>query len=119
MCRGLIKRLGMNAKQSSVRLEIFRFDPGVDKDPYVGRYDVPLTREKMNLLQALDYIYREQDRTLAFRRYSCGLQSCNSCLMLIDGKPRHACQYILEGGAQIQVGPLKKKRVLKDLIVEE
>ena len=108
----------MNARQPAVRLEVIRFDPEVDKDPYLGRYEVPLAGEKTNLLQALDYVYRELDRTLAFRRYACGLQSCNSCLMLIDGKSRHACQYILEAGAQILVGPLKKKRVLKDLIVE-
>jgi succinate dehydrogenase/fumarate reductase iron-sulfur protein len=109
----------MNSKQSRVCLKIFRFNPEVDKNSYYESYEVPLTKEKMNLIQALDYIYREQDNTLAFRRYSCGLQYCNSCMMLINGKPEHACLYILKPGTEIQVAPLAKKRVLRDLVVEE
>jgi len=73
----------------------------------------------MNLLQALDYICREQDNTLSFRRYSCGIQFCNSCMMLINGKPGHACLYIVEPGTEVQVAPLKKRRVLRDLIVAD
>ena len=72
----------------------------------------------MNLLQALEVIYQDQDESLAFRRYSCGIQFCNSCLMLINGKPAHACLTIVEAGAEYVVAPLKGKQVILDLIVK-
>ena len=108
----------MNSKKSQVCLKICRYDPQKNKEPFYQSYYVPLTEEKMNLLQALEYIYQEQDDTLAFRRYSCGLQYCNSCMMLINGKPGHACLYIIEPETEVEVAPLKKKRILCDLIVD-
>ncbi|MFB3885848.1 MAG: 2Fe-2S iron-sulfur cluster-binding protein [Thermodesulfobacteriota bacterium] len=107
------------SERKQVCLRVLRYNPQVDKDSYYQTYFVPVAEEKMNLLQALEYVYREQDSTLAFRRYSCGLQFCNSCRMLINGKGAHACLTIVEPDTEWEVGPLPGRRVLRDLIVED
>jgi succinate dehydrogenase/fumarate reductase iron-sulfur protein len=109
----------MEAEKSHVCLKILRFNPETDKTPHYQTYFLPVTGEQINLLQALESIYQEQDDTLAFRRYSCGLQFCNSCLMLINGKPSHACMTLLTEGATFELAPLQGKRVLRDLIVDD
>ena len=109
----------MESAEDQVRLKVLRYNPQVDTAPHYQTYLVPVAGEKMNLLQALEFIYQEQDDTLAFRRYCCGLQYCNSCLMVINGKPSHACLSIITPGAEVEVAPLRGKRVLRDLIVEE
>jgi len=106
----------MDSKQNRAYLKVYRYNPEIDTAPYYQDYDIPVAEEKMNLLQALEYIYSEKDATLAFRKYSCGFQFCNSCMLLINGKPGHACLHIVEPGAEITVAPLKKKQVLRDLI---
>ncbi len=100
-------------------LKIWRFDPQTDRVPRLETFSVPVTEEKMSLLQALEAVYRDQDTTLAFRRYCCGVQYCNSCLMLINGKPTHACITILHPGDEFEVAPLRGKEVLRDLIVDQ
>ena len=110
---------GMNREKDRVCLKVLRYNPQIDVNPQYQTYFVPMTGEKMNLLQALEFIYQEQDGTLTFRRYSCGLQFCNSCLMLINGKPSHACLTLVAEGATFEIAPLKGKRVLRDLIVED
>jgi succinate dehydrogenase/fumarate reductase iron-sulfur protein len=109
----------MRSEGKQVRLKVLRYNPQADKTSHYQTYFVPVTEEKMNLLQALEYIYREQDETLTFRRYSCGLQFCNSCMMLINGKRGHACMTIIEPNTEWEVDPLPGRRVLRDLIVED
>jgi succinate dehydrogenase/fumarate reductase iron-sulfur protein len=108
----------MDGNNHCARLKILRYNPQVDQKPHYETYDLPLGAEKMNLLQALEAIYRDQDDSLAFRRYSCGIQFCNSCLMMINGKPSHACLTIVDAGEEYEVAPLKGKQVLMDLIVK-
>ena len=109
----------MDNQNNCAQVKILRYNPQVDREPHYAAYSVPLRSEKMNLLQALEVIYQNQDESLAFRRYSCGIQFCNSCLMMINGKPSHACLTIVEAGAEYVVAPLKGKQVLMDLIVRD
>ena len=106
----------MDVIAKEVSIKVLRYSQ--DKGSYAQTYHVPLVAEKTNLLQTLEYIYQEQDDTLAFRRYSCGVQFCNSCLMQINGKPAHACLTIVEPGQELEVAPLPGKVILRDLIVE-
>ncbi|MFC1868572.1 2Fe-2S iron-sulfur cluster-binding protein [Thermodesulfobacteriota bacterium] len=101
-----------------VCLKILRYNPRVDKAPCYQDYFVPLTEEKMSLLQALEYVYTNLDDTVAFRRYCCGIQYCNSCVMFVDGRRTHACLHIVEPGTELHVAPISGRRVLRDLIVE-
>ncbi len=100
-----------------VRLKVQRYNPQIDSKPYIQEYIVPLEEEKVSLLQALEYIYANMDDTLAFRRYCCGIQFCNSCLMSVNGKSTHACLHIIEPYTELHVAPLQGKPVLRDLIV--
>lgn len=109
----------MNHENNCVRIKIWRHNPQADKPPYQETYLVPVMEEKMSLLQALETIYQTQDDTLAFRRYSCGVQYCNSCLMLINSKPAHACLTIINPGEALEIAPLQGKRVVRDLITED
>lgn len=109
----------MSSQNDTVTLKIMRYNPQADKAPHQEVYTVPVGKEKMNLLQALEYIYRNQDDSLAFRRYSCGIQFCNSCLMMINGKQSHACLTILRPGEEFEVSPLRGKEVCRDLIVSD
>ena len=108
----------MNNENDCIRLKVLRYNPAADKTPHYATYSVPFAGERMNLLQALEAIYQNEDDTLAFRRYSCGIQFCNSCLMLIDGKPLHACLTIVSPGKEYEIAPLPGKKVLCDLIFE-
>ncbi len=109
----------MDSQKDRVRLKIQRYNPQVDETPHYEAFSVPVQDEKMNLLQALEVIYQTQDESLAFRRYSCGIQYCNSCLMRVNGKPSHACLTIVNPGEEYEVAPLNGKRVIRDLIVDE
>ncbi len=109
----------MSAEIKYARVKVLRYDPQADETPRPQTFSVPVTGEKMNLLQALETIYQEQDDTLAFRRYCCGIQYCNSCLMLINGKQAHACLTIVNPGDEFEVAPVRGKRVLRDLVVED
>jgi succinate dehydrogenase/fumarate reductase-like Fe-S protein len=107
----------MNTKNNQVLLKVLRYNPQTDETPHQDTYAVTVTGEKMTLLQALEAIHRTQDDSPAFRRYCCGIQYCNSCLMLINGKPSHACLTLVGPGEEFEVAPLKGKQVLRDLIV--
>ena len=109
----------MNTRDNCVRLKILRYNPLADKHPYYETYSVPLTEEKVNLLQALETVYQNQDDSLAFRRYCCGIQFCNSCLMMINGKQSHACLTLVRPGEEYEVAPLSGKETARDLIVKE
>ncbi len=109
----------MDTQNNCVRLKILRYNPQIDTNPYYENYDLTRREEKMNLLKSLEAIYKDHDESLAFRRYCCGIQFCNSCLMLINGKPTHACLTIVAAGAEYEVAPLKGKQVLMDLIVRD
>jgi succinate dehydrogenase / fumarate reductase iron-sulfur subunit len=108
----------MNHQNNQALLKVQRYNPETGDNPYFQDYSIPVPEEKMNRLQAIEYIHAELDSTLAFRRYSCGFQYCNSCMMLINGKPGHACTHIVEPGSETTVAPLKKRSVLRDLIVD-
>jgi len=100
-------------------LKVYRFDPERDKTPHYVLYQIPLNDEKINLLQALEYIYQKIDAHLAFHRFCCGLQFCNSCLLEINGKLSHACLTILEAEEEIEIAPPKGRKVIKDLLWED
>lgn len=105
--------------QDSVIIQALRSPAAGEKAPRIQEYRLALKAgEKYSLLQALEEIYQTQDDTLAFRRYCCGLQFCNSCMMRVNGKNTHACMTILEPGETYKVGPLSGHKIIRDLIVE-
>ena len=104
--------------KGTVNVKVFRYNPEKDLYPSYRTYEVPVEEKKTLVLQVLKDIFEEQDRTLAFRYYSCGFKFCNSCMMTINGKPKHACLTMVEPGDEITVEPLKGYPIIRDLVVD-
>ena len=100
----------------TIKVKVFRFDPSVDLKPYYKTYEVPF-EEGMSAMDALDYIYQNQDGTLAYYDHAgCSLGICGRCTAKINGKPGLLCQTRVEG--DITLEPLNQEKVLKDLVIE-
>ena len=78
-----------------MKFSIYRFNPDVDKDPYMQDYDIELMPDTRMLLDALIQI-KELDDTLSMRK-SCREGVCGSDAMNINGKNGLACMTPLEG----------------------
>ncbi|MEY3410788.1 MAG: succinate dehydrogenase, iron-sulfur subunit [Pseudomonadota bacterium] len=100
-----------------MKFSIYRFNPDVDKDPYMQDYDIELAPDTRMLLDALIQI-KELDDTLSLRR-SCREGVCGSDAMNINGKNGLACVTPLEGIKQpVVLRPLPGLPVIRDLIVD-
>jgi len=99
-------------------IEVSRFDPEYDTAARVETYRVPQL-DKMTVLDALAYIQRYHDRSLAFR-YACRLGMCGTCTVMVNGIPRWACRTsIVRLGAQtLRIAPLRHLPVIKDVMVD-
>jgi len=102
----------------TIRLEIYRFDPGNGVQPWMQRYEAPVTKPGMKLLDALNHIKWYLDGTLTYRR-SCGEGVCGSDGMNINGVNGLACITQISGLRQpIKVRPLPGMPVIRDLVVD-
>jgi succinate dehydrogenase / fumarate reductase iron-sulfur subunit len=100
-----------------MKFSIYRFNPDVDKDPYMQDYDIELAPDTRMLLDTLIQI-KELDDTLSLRR-SCREGVCGSDAMNINGKNGLACVTPLEGIKQpVVLRPLPGLPVIRDLIVD-
>lgn len=100
-----------------VRISVDGFDTAserfVDKD-----YEYTATNNT-TVLDALIGIKERQDSSVSFR-YSCRMGICGSCAMVINGKPRLACETkVFDLGADtVTVGPMRGEPILKDLVTD-
>ncbi|MFC1910391.1 2Fe-2S iron-sulfur cluster-binding protein [Chloroflexota bacterium] len=96
---------------------IFRFDPDRDAKPYYDTFQVEV-KEEISVLVLLKRIQEEQDPTLSFRRFCCGLQMCRSCLMKVNRHKKFACLTLVRPGEQVTIEPLSyPESHIKDLVV--
>ena len=81
-------------------------------------YKVPYF-QGMTVLDALNYIRENLDNTLAFRSH-CRMGVCGSCGMIINGKPRLACntQIARLNSDVVALEPLYNFPVIRDLVVD-
>jgi succinate dehydrogenase / fumarate reductase, iron-sulfur subunit len=100
-------------------LNVTRFDPQTDIEPYFREYPVDWERHEtvLDLLMKA----RAQDPSLAYRR-SCRSGICGSCAMSIGDRSRLACQTLVrevaKDGGGLNITPLPGFRQLKDLVVD-
>ena len=76
------------SRRSSV--EVLRYRPEQDKEPFFQTYTVPCEEEWV-VLDALNYVKDEIDRTLSYR-WSCHMFVCGSC-----GQDRRRAEARLQG----------------------
>ena len=99
-------------------LNIMRFNPETDDEPYYQEFDVEAEPNE-RLLDCLNKIRWEQDPSLSYR-WSCSHGICGSDGMNIDGTPSLACQKLVKDldKREITVEPLSFFPIVKDLIVD-
>jgi succinate dehydrogenase / fumarate reductase iron-sulfur subunit len=103
--------------KKTVTFSIYRFNPEIDKKPYMQDYSVDLEPTDVKLLDALVRL-KAQDDSLSFRR-SCREGVCGSDGMNINGKNGLACLMNVDDLAQpITLRPLPGLPVIRDLIVD-
>ncbi len=102
--------------RNTIQVTVSRFDPSVDREPYLQTYEVPFV-EGMSVLEALDYIYEHLDGSLAYYAHAaCRQGICGRCTALINGKPSLLCQTLVEG--DLVVEPLANADVVRDLVYQ-
>src|SRR5512140_3269711 len=100
-----------------IEVEVLRYRPEQDEQPFVQTYKVPYA-EDWSVLQGLQYIKDDLDGTLSFR-WSCRMAICGSCGMMIDGVPKLACRTFLRNyhPGKVRIGPLQHFPIERDLVV--
>ncbi|MDX1342221.1 MAG: succinate dehydrogenase iron-sulfur subunit [Reinekea sp.] len=104
-----------------MKVSIYRFNPEVDKRPYMQDYDVTIPAGKdLMVLDVLNLI-KEQDPTVSYRR-SCREGVCGSDGMNINGTNGLACITSLSdvGGvdSKLVLRPLPGLPVIRDLVID-
>jgi succinate dehydrogenase / fumarate reductase iron-sulfur subunit len=100
-----------------VRLRIRRYNPERDEEPHWEEYRVE-AEPTDRVLDLLHQVKWYQDGTLTFRR-SCAHGVCGSDAMLINGRNRLACEYLVrDAGSEITVEAIPGMAIVKDLLVD-
>ncbi len=102
-----------------MRFSIYRFNPEVDKKPYMQNFDLDTKQfDSQMLLDALMAIKNNMDDTLTFRR-SCREGICGSDGMNVNGKNGLACMMHLDQLKEpVVIRPLPSLPVIRDLVVD-
>lgn len=103
-----------------VQFKIKRFNPEKDSKPFWGEYTAEVEPTD-RVLDGLNYIKWNVDGSLTYRR-SCAHGICGSDAMVINGRNRLACKYLMKQALAeskvITVEPIRGFPVLKDLVVD-
>jgi len=101
----------------AIELVIRRYDPEGDAFRE-STFEVQADRFS-TVLDMLLSVKERQDNTLAMR-YSCNMGICGSCGMVINGRPRLACEtnVFSLGTTRIRVGPMEAHPVVRDLVTD-
>lgn len=100
-----------------MKLSIYRFDPDVDKKPYMQDYEVVLQEGDTMLLDALLRV-KHQDDSLSLRK-SCREGICGSDALNINGTNALACvTSIAELDQPVVIRPLPGLPIIRDLVVD-
>jgi succinate dehydrogenase / fumarate reductase iron-sulfur subunit len=104
-------------ERKTISLTVRRFDPDSQAFRDTG-YEVQADRFT-SVLDLLVAVKERQDHTLSMR-YSCNMGICGSCGMVINGKPRLACEtnVFTMKTRRIKVGPMEAHPILKDLVTD-
>ncbi|HMK54835.1 MAG TPA: fumarate reductase (CoM/CoB) subunit TfrB [Methanobacteriaceae archaeon] len=96
-----------------INITVLRYDPQQDKEPYFETYSIE-EKEKMKVLDALNYINQHHHAQLAYRS-SCRAGQCGSCALKINKEVALACKAEIKDGDILE--PLDLP-VIKDLVVD-
>ncbi|MEC8426965.1 MAG: succinate dehydrogenase iron-sulfur subunit [Pseudomonadota bacterium] len=102
-----------------LKVEVYRYNPETDSEPYMQSYEVDTQGKDLMVLDVLELL-KAQDPTLAFRR-SCREGVCGSDGMNINGKNGLACIKALSECVTkntLILRPLPGLPVIRDLVID-
>ena len=105
------------SEPKTIEFQVLRYRPEQEDEPVWQSYTVPFS-DDMSVLQGLQYIKDELDGSLSYR-WSCRMAICGSCGMMVDGKPRLACQTFVREHlpGPVRVEALAHFPIERDLVV--
>ena len=106
----------------TITLSVRRGSPEQDPSAYWQEFEVPIVEDTMSVLDALIWVQRNLDPSLAFRR-ACRVGMCGTCGTVINGREGLACGTLLgsvagNGGGTVRVQPLRHLPVIRDLVTD-
>ncbi len=104
---------------NTIKIEVMRYHPDRDDKPWVQAFDIEWTKD-MSILDALQLIKDEQEPELSYR-WSCRMEVCGSCGMVVNGVPKLACSTFVRDYAdvgKITIGAMDNFPIEKDLVVD-
>ncbi|TRC42633.1 succinate dehydrogenase/fumarate reductase iron-sulfur subunit [Mannheimia haemolytica] len=105
------------ANLDKMTIEVLRYNPESDSEPYLDRYEVPYDSQT-SLLDALGFIKDELEPELSYR-WSCRMAICGSCGMMVNGKPKLACKtFLRDYSGFMRIEPLANFPIERDLVVD-
>ncbi len=100
--------------EKTALLRVWRGGP--DQEERYDTFKVPY-EDGMSVLDALRWIRRHVDSSLAIR-YSCiNANACKTCMAVVNGKVEYTCTARLEP-TTVTVNPLPKRSVIRDLVTD-
>lgn len=102
-----------------LNVEIYRYNPDVDSEPYMKSYEVDTQGKDVMVLDVLEML-KAQDTSIAYRR-SCREGVCGSDGMNINGKNGLACIKPLSECVEnnkLILRPLPGLPVIRDLVID-
>lgn len=103
--------------QAIMNIEVLRYNPEQDKEPYLRTYQVPYDNQT-SLLDALGYIKDKLEPELSYR-WSCRMAICGSCGMMVNNKPKLACKtFLRDYSGHMRIEPLANFPIERDLVVD-
>ncbi|MBI4813542.1 MAG: succinate dehydrogenase/fumarate reductase iron-sulfur subunit [Methanobacterium sp.] len=96
-----------------INISVMRYQPLQDEEPHLESYSVQ-KKEKMKVLDALNYINQHHQANIAYR-CSCRAGQCGSCAVKVNGEMALACKKEIKDGDVIE--PINLP-VIKDLVVD-
>ncbi len=106
----------MGQESKKVRINVNLFD--IEGEKFVNKEFAITATNLTTVLDALIHIKETHDPELSFR-YSCRMGICGSCAMVIDGKPRLACETLVtEMSSNLTVAPIMVQPTLKGLVTD-
>ena len=103
-----------------IKLSVYRFDPTMDKKPYMQPLDIEVPANKDLMVLDVLHLAKEQEPSLSFRR-SCREGVCGSDGMNINGKNGLACVTPVSEAVKkdkLTLRPMPGLPVIRDLIVD-
>ena len=104
----------------SMLVSVYRYNPEVDKKPYMQDYQVEMPGGKDLMVLDVLALIKEQDPTLTYRR-SCREGVCGSDGLNISGKNGLACVTPVSEaarGGKLVLRPLPGLPVIRDLVID-